>query len=327
MRSKLPALSILLSLLGLTLCSCGFQEKTTLGFDAMDTYISCDIYGDTSAADAVEAEIRRLDELLSSTSESSDIFRLNQNGFADVDALTAEAVSESLEICRETDGALDITVYPVVEEWGFVGGEYKIPDDKTLSGLLKNVGHSRVSVSGNRLTLGDNMKITLGATAKGFAADRVKSLLSESKAQSALINLGGTILAYGSKPNGGEWRVGIADPDGSADHIGYVSCKDKTIATSGSYERFFKGEDGRIYSHIIDPKTGRPVDNGLVSVSIICDSGVKCDGLSTALFVMGLNGAEDYLQKRVFAGMKQMTVSPDPEVDAGFDRYIEKFMA
>ena len=142
----------------------------------------------------------------------------------------------------------------------------------------------------------DGMKLDFGAVAKGFAADRVRGIL-EDKASSAIVNLGGTVLAYGKKPGGSQWRVGVADPENSAAYMGMLSCTGKIIATSGSYERCFTGEDGKTYSHIIDPKTGIPVDNGILSVTIISDSGLRSDALSTALFVMGKDGAEKYYRK------------------------------
>lgn len=101
-------------------------------------------------------------------------------------------------------------------------------------------------------------------------------------------------MAHGKKPGGSEWRIGIADPGNSADYMGTVSCADKITATSGSYERYFTGSDGKRYCHIIDPKSGMPADNGVESVTVISDSGVKSDSLSTALFVMGLDKATDY---------------------------------
>ena len=271
---------------------CSNQEKESLSFEAMDTFMNLTVYG--KGAEEIKTEILKLDSLLSPTKENSDIFKLNRGKSAAVDKLTAEAVKKSLEACEYSNGALDVTVYPVISEWGFISGKYKIPSQKKLDSLLKHVDYKNASVNGNKITLKNEAQLDMGAVAKGFAADKAVALLKSSGAQSAILNLGGTIAAYGKKPGGDLWKVGVADPENSADYVGYVSCSDKTVATSGSYERFFEGKDGKIYSHIIDPKTGYPVDNGIDSVTIVSDIGVKSDALSTALFVMGQEKAVEF---------------------------------
>ena len=163
------------------------------------------------------------------------------------------------------------------------------------------VDHSKVKTSEFSVwTENKGMKLDFGAVAKGYAADKVIKSLKDEQAncEYALLNLCGTVAAYGKKPEGGEWKIGITDPDNTDTYMGTVSCTDKIIATSGSYERYFEGDDGKIYSHIIDPKTGYPVDNGIKSVTVISDSGLLSDGLSTALFVMGLDKAKEYYQSR-----------------------------
>ncbi|HCA04663.1 MAG TPA: FAD:protein FMN transferase [Ruminococcaceae bacterium] len=280
------------------LASCAQGEKPqSLGFQAMDTFMQLSVYGADGAAEKIKNQITRLDRLLSPTFEKSDIYRLNRGKSATVDELTAQAVEKSLEQCRATDGALDITVYPVVKEWGFISGNYKIPPRDRLDSLLKTVDYKNVEVNGGEITVKNNSELDMGASAKGFAADKAIELLKESGCKSALLNLGGTVAAYGKKPDGSKWRVGIANPDNSAGYIGYVACEDKIAATSGSYERYFTGGDGKTYCHIIDSKSGYPADNGVVSVTIVSDSGTKSDCLSTALFVMGKEKAADFHRK------------------------------
>ena len=274
---------------------CGAQtKKYSESFDAMDTFMQVDVYGDEQAMKDIKAEITRLDGLLSTTGEDSDVSKINKTGSATADEAVLGLAESALDLCRDTGGALDITVYPVVEEWGFISKDYKIPDKKTLSDLLRLVDHNKVTVKDGRITLSKGAKLDFGAVAKGYAADRAKAILNGSKSDSALLNLGGTVLAYGEKEGGKKWKIGIADPENSAGYMGYITCKDKIIATSGSYERCFTGDDGKTYSHIIDPKTGVPVDNGIESVTIISDSGTLSDALSTALFVMGREEAERY---------------------------------
>ena len=296
---KLKLISIIISAALLIIpCGCAQNEKPeSVSFQAMDTFMKLDVYGDNSAAEKIKNQITKLDSLLSPTDEKSDIFMLNRDKKATADELTAELTKKSLEICEQTVGALDVTIYPIVREWGFISGKYKIPDKSVLSGLLKKVSYKNATVSGNEITLKNGAELDLGATAKGFAADKAVEILKSSGSESAILNLGGTIAAYGKKPDGSLWRVGIADPKNTAEYIGYVQCSDKIVATSGSYERYFKGSDGKIYSHIIDPRDGYPVDNGIKSVTIVSENGLKSDCLSTALFVMGKDKAVDYLRK------------------------------
>ena len=307
---KLLSLTFALLFACLT-AGCGAQtKKYSESFDAMDTFMQVDVYGDEQAMKDIKAEITRLDGLLSTTGEDSDVSKRNKTGSATADEAVLGLAEKSLDLCRDTGGALDITVYPIVEEWGFISKDYKIPDKKTLSDLLQLVDHNKVAVKDGRITLLQGAKLDFGAVAKGYAADRAKAILDSSQSDSALLNLGGTVLAYGEKEGGKKWKIGIADPKNSAGYMGYITCKDKIIATSGSYERCFTGDDGKIYSHIIDPKTGVPVDNGIESVTIISDSGALSDALSTALFVMGREEAERY-HKKAHGGFNYIILTSD----------------
>ena len=269
-------------------------DAEPVSFFAMDTYIQLDVRGNSFAADEIKDEILSVESLLSPTDENSDIYKLNQSGSAVVDDVTASVLDEALHYCRETDGALDITVYPVICEWGFINGNYKIPKQEKIDEMLQFVDYNKVSAVGSQVKLENGVQIDMGAVAKGFAADSAVKILDKNSVSSAILNLGGTVAAYGKKSDKQPWKVGIADPENSADYMGYLQCENKIIATSGSYERYFEGEDGKTYSHIIDPATGQPVDNGILSVTVISDSGVRCDCLSTALFVMGLDKAVAY---------------------------------
>lgn len=284
---------ITLLLCGVIFLSGCAASESVLSFEAMDTFMQLKIYGDESAAENVKNEILRLDSLLSATDENSAVAALNTNGesrSAELAALTRK----TLELCESTDGALDISVYPVVEEWGFISRNYKIPSAERLSELLQRVDYSKISAENELVKIEKGMKLGFGAVAKGYAADKALEIMKSDGVKSAILNLGGTVCAHGEKSGGSPWRVGIASPDGEADYCAYVECRDKIIATSGSYERYFTGDDGKTYCHILDPKTGYPADNGLLSVTIISDSGLKSDALSTALFVMGKEKAAEY---------------------------------
>lgn len=281
--------AVLLAALCMIFCSCApALEEHSVDFFAMDTFMRVSAYGG-SAEKGVQTAARRINELeklLSVTDENSEIYAVNHNGASDVSAETAELVSFALDAARKTDGALDPTIYPILSAWGFTSGSKRVPAADEISGLLENVGYERVSVSGGRISLEKGMMLDLGAVAKGYAADETERVLRENGVTSALIDLGGNIQLIGSKPGGEEWRIGLKDPAGEG-NVGVLTLSDCAVVTSGSYERSFTDENGTVYGHIIDPKSGRPVDNGLLSVTIIAKEGKICDALSTALFVMG----------------------------------------
>ncbi len=291
MRLFTAALALFFALL--PLCGCAAQEKTET-FTAMDTVMTLTVYGGGNALDDAKVLILGLEAELSVTAEGSAIRRLNEEGELELCEDAAALVSEALALCAETDGALDITVYPVVRAWGFTTGDYRVPTEEELSALLPLVDHSAVKMSGSTVTLPAGAMIDLGAVAKGYASDRAAALLREKGVKSAILNLGGNVYALGSKPDGSAWRVGVADPFGEGGTYSLVlSVTDMAVVTSGGYQRYFE-QDGVIYRHIIDPETGHPVDNGLASVTIVCEEGLKADALSTALYVMGYEKAVEY---------------------------------
>lgn len=262
----------------------------------MDTYVTIEAFGENSekAVSDAEQEIKRLENLWSVTDENSEIYAVNHSGGQPVfiSDETAELIEYALEISDLTDGALDISLYPVLLEWGFTTGEYKIPDEETLQNLLIRTGYEKVKLDGNYINLEDEMQIDLGAVGKGFTGDLLAEKIKENSVKSALINLGGNVQTIGTKPDGSDWKVGITSPYGEG-NFAVLEISDKAIVTSGGYERYFIGEDGRQYHHILNPETGKPAESGLISVSVIASEGRLCDALSTSLFVMGLEKAEN----------------------------------
>lgn len=294
---KIVLAFILILLSGFTACS-PLPGKAGVSLFAMDTYMQLDIYGSQADSDAAEAELQRLDKLLSSTNPESDISRINQSGSAKVDADTYELLRRSVELCKITDGSLDITVYPIVKKWGFISREYSVPSQAELAALLKNVGYNQVKLKDGTVTVPKGFELDLGAVAKGYAADMLKKLLVEREVHSAVLNLGGTVLAHGEKPDGSKWKVGVTDPENTERYMGVLECRDTIVVTSGDYERFFIGDDGKTYCHIIDPKSGYPAANGIASVTVISPDGTQNDALTTALFVMGLDRAGEFIKSR-----------------------------
>ena len=266
-------------------------------FFAMDTVMTLRLYegGDEALLADAEARVRELEGLLSVTDGDSEIYALNRDGAAELSSETAELLRGALALCDRTEGALDLSTYPVLRTWGFTTGEYAVPDGGTIDKLLPLVDYTRVGLDGNAASLPDGMEIDLGSVAKGYTGAALAALLREGGVTSALLDLGGNIQAVGAKPDGSPWRVGIRNPAGEG-NIGVVEVENQAVITSGGYERYFE-EGGVRYWHILDPKTGAPARSGLASVTVVGDDGLVCDGLSTALFVMGRDGAIEHWRR------------------------------
>ena len=269
------------------------QGPETATFFAMDTAMDFTVYGDAALLDEAETLIGSLEEQVSVTDEHSDIYAIDHTGSGSLSGNAAELMEQALELCRRTGGALDISVYPIVQAWGFTTGSYQVPDEETIQSLLPLVDYTQIQYDAATgvVTLPEGMEIDLGSVAKGYAGQLAAQMLREHGVQSALLNLGGNVQTVGTKPDGSPWQIGIKDPQGE-DAMMVLSVEDQAVVTSGGYERYFE-QDGQTYWHIMDPFTGHPADSGLISVTIVGDEGVVCDGLSTALFVMGLEKAAD----------------------------------
>ena len=276
----------------LTSCSETKEQKTIY---AMNTVVTLTAYGENAknGIDKAEDEIYRLDALMSRSGKRGDIYTLNSTGYGTVSSETASVINTALDVCRSTDGAFDITVTPLMDAWGFFGQNHRVPDIEEISQLLQRVDYKNVLLDGSSVTLNGGAQIDLGGIAKGYASGVVSDTLIANGVTSGLISFGSAIQAIGTKPDGSEWKIGLANPQDSDDYIATIALSDECIATSGSYEQVFE-EDGHIYHHIIDPKTGYPAMYGLASVSIISDDPARADALATALFVMGFGKAVEY---------------------------------
>ena len=286
--------AMLSALLFLTGCSAESSPEPVQGtFFAMDTMMDFTIYGESGLIDQSESLITSLESLVSVTDADSELYAINQTGSGMLTEEASSLMEQALEICRRTDGALDLSIYPIVRAWGFTTGSYQVPDEAEIQALLPLVDYRKIQYDAatGTVTLPEGMEIDLGSVAKGYAGQLAAQMLREHGVQSALLNLGGNVQTVGTKPDGSPWQIGIKDPQGE-DAMMVLSVEDQAVVTSGGYERYFE-QDGQTYWHIMDPSTGHPADSGLISVTIVGDEGVVCDGLSTALFVMGLEKAAD----------------------------------
>jgi thiamine biosynthesis lipoprotein len=289
------------------LTACG-SEKTkdipsaTDEIFAMDTYMTITCYGEKcqEALAAALEEIQRLDALLSVGNADSEISIINKNKSAAVSEDTLLMVKQAIELGNTTNGAFDITVYPLMVLWGFTTGDFAVPKTEQIQSALESVGSSRIKLDekNSTITLEDGQGIDLGGIAKGFTSNRLMEIFSEYGLVSGIVSLGGNVECYGTKPDGSLWKCGIInplEPDDVTSLLGVVSVEDKAVITSGAYERYFEDEEtGKTYHHILNPKTGYPANNGLISVSVVSGNGMLADALSTACYVMGLDESIQY---------------------------------
>lgn len=206
---------------------------------------------------------------------------------------TRALLSRALEVSTSTGGIFDCTIEPVMQAWGFTTQQYRVPDPAELSALLAHVDYTQVQLDGSTAAIPDDVQVDLGGIAKGYTSDRMMQIFSENGVTSGIISLGGNVQALGCKPDGSKWRVAVQDPNDEGENFAVVEIADEAVITSGGYQRYFE-DNGRTYHHIIDPRTGTPANSGIISSTIISHDGTLADGLSTSLFIMGVDDALDY---------------------------------
>lgn len=282
--------------LGLTACGRETVETTQNVF-AMDTYMTLTAYGSHGKKAVKEAvkEIERLDALLSTGKSDSEVTALNRTAEAFLSEDTADLWEKSTEVFAKTNGAFDVTVYPVMRAWGFTDGAYRVPKKEELQRLLQKVDSSAVVYDADlkKLTLPKDAEIDFGGIAKGYTAEKVAQIMQDNGVKSALINLGGNVKLLGGKPDGESFHIAVQSPEHDGNYLGILHIKDVAAVTSGGYERNFVS-DGVTYHHIIDPDTGYPAENGLCSVTVVSKDATLADAYSTALFVMGTQDAVSF---------------------------------
>lgn len=245
------------------------------------------------ALDRAFQEMKRLNKLLSSYDPKSDVSRINKNAgirAVKVSRDTFEVISESLRYYRLSDGALDITVGPLVRLWGIGSDKQHIPSQNDIRRILPLVNARNIKINKEASTvklLKKGMSIDLGAIAKGYAVDSAARIIDESSISSALINAGSSsIRIVGKRRDGHPWRIGVEDPRAENRLLGVLELTEGSVGTSADTQRFFI-RNGQRYHHIIDPGTGLPA-RGTRAITVLCRSAAEADALSTAMFVMDL---------------------------------------
>lgn len=264
---------------------------------AMGTIINIKLYGPNGeeTAQLIAENINETERaLLSRNEENSDIDRINKNPDTSVSVSyeTADIISKSLEVSKNCGGVFDITIGEITKLWNFDGENQSVPAKEKIDEALSLVGYPYVELSDTSVKIKEGQSLDLGAVGKGAACDRIKTLLESAKTDSAIISVGGSLLLYGDR----EFTVGIANPQNSQTTLGTLELSDAFVSTSGNYEKFFE-QDGETYHHILDATTGYPADSRLSSVTVVCDSGLLSDALSTACYILGYQESISLLAK------------------------------
>ena len=313
------------------------NEPISISSIKLNTAVQITIYDsqDKALLDDCLALCDKYELVFSRTNEKSELYKLNHrkdtsdkdpnadgqttpypvSGTADTWHISedlASLLSQGLSITRESDGAFDIAIAPLTSLWDFTAEDPKVPDDAAIQKALPLCSSDGVTIDGQDITLpSDDIQFDVGAIAKGYIADRMKDLLVKKGVKSAIINLGGNVLCIGSKPDGTPFKVGIQKPFADRNETEAVmDITGKSVVSSGIYERCFK-QNGKLYHHILNPQTGYPYDNGLISVTIISDQSVDGDALSTTCFALGLEDGLKFAEKK---GVQAVFITEDYEL-------------
>ena len=299
----------------------GKNESLSMTGLYFDTVIQIEVWGaDRSVLDECETICEHYEQLLSPTIETSEVSQINraQGNPVTVSEETAELIRLGIEYGELSHGKFDITVASATDLWNFHDNEEKnLPDDNELAEAVSHIDYHNVKIDGNTVTLTDpDARIDLGGIAKGYIADKLKEYLKDQDIEHALINLGGNMLALGGRPDGSDFKIGIQKPfatDGTV--LTSLSVTDQSVVSSGNYERYFE-QDGVIYHHILDPDTGYPIQNNLYQVTIISDSSVQGDALSTTCYALGLEDGMELIKS--MDGVEAVFVTNDLKLHKTF---------
>ncbi len=308
LRRRLLYCVILTALLAAGTAACAALRKvpvTERSAFALNTFVTVSVYGkaDPKVAEEAVSLCGKYEKVFSATDEESELWQVNHRApgtrSMELSEALAETVATGLEYARISDGAFDITILPVKQLWDFTAEQPELPDPEALEEAVRKVGWERLGLEGRTLRFADDeVQIDLGAVAKGYIADRIAEYLRGEGVTSAVINLGGNVLCVGHRPDGSDFRIGLQKP--YADHnetVAALRVSGLSVVTSGVYERHFVINDVN-YHHILDPRTGRPYENGLTGVSVVCASSEEADALSTTVLCLGPERGMELIDSR-----------------------------
>ena len=286
----------------------------------MGTSVNLSVYGyeDASILDRAFEHIQFLEDTLSLNQSNTLLETVNQNAGLEAIPVTAhlfDVVEKGLYYSDLTDGSFDITIGPLVKLWNIGFPEARVPSASEIEAVLPLIDYSKIQLDDTTQSvfLQDvGMQLDLGGIAKGYAADQIVELFKESGVAHALIDLGGNLYTLGTKPDGSLWKVGVQDPfKPRGEIIGYMEVADKSIVTSGIYERFLD-DNGKTYHHILDPSSGYPFENEIAGVTIVSDTSIDGDALSTSVFSKGVADGMAFIN--TLEGVDALFITKDREV-------------
>ena len=293
------ALAVVFALAGLDLYERLQATEYSGATIAMGTSITVTLWNDEDAVSDIITAIGELDLMISVTVSDSEISLLNEYGTYTLTAEALDILEQSLEVCTSSGGALNVAMGELIDLWGIGNGDETVPSVEEIEEALQNIDYTEIEISSDgTVTLPEGVSINLGAVGKGAAADAALTVLENSQATGAVVSVGGTVLVWGENPDSSSWSVGIRTPEtDTSDYFAILELTDTAfISTSGAYEKYFI-EDGITYHHILSGETGYPVSSGLKSVTVVSDSGLLSDALSTACFCLGLDDSLTLLEK------------------------------
>ncbi len=316
---KIICLLLCLSL-SISLSACGESKEYQQQLFAMNTVFTITAYGKKAknALNAAAATIVAIDAMCDPNVETSTCYALNhaEGAQVNVSGQIAEMLTDAKEIYERTDGAYDITVYPLVDLWGFTDGRYYVPLPEEISQVLARLCMDRLTISKfptsgtSAVNLPDYGALSFDSCARGCAANYAIDAMRKNGVESGLVSLAGNIQTLGMKPDRTEWSIGITDPNNPTGYLGILSVGETAVVTTGSYQQYMTSNPK--YHHIFNTKSGYPTSNGLLSVTVICPDGTYADCLSTAMFALGQSRAINYW--REYKGFEMVIINSDNEV-------------
>lgn len=299
-------------------CSSTFEKKYEKQALYFDTVISISFYAGSNGNELMEQCIKICEEIenrFSRTKEGSEVYQINHRteNCLEISDEVAELIAVGLDYYEKSGGKFDITVAPLSDLWDFKSEDARVPTEEAVRETVHHVEAESLQLEGNTLTFADSgTMIDLGALVKGYAADQIREYLSANGVKSGMINLGGNVLTIGSRPGNQPWRIGIQKPFSATGEVAaVVEVENQTVVSSGIYQRYFE-QDGIIYHHILDPDSGYPIQNKIQGVTIVCESSLMGDALSTTCLAVGLEEAQRLIDS--MEGVEALFILEDGEI-------------
>lgn len=291
----------LVTLAAVLLTSCNKVPRTDINGLTQGSFYSVSYYDDRDFSNEIDSILQAVDNSVSLWNENSTISRANRNDSVELDPIFIDNFKVAQRAAQISGGLFDATISPLVAAWGFSYKSGEPMTDRKTDSLLNLVGYTKVRIEGNRLVKENPMsQLDFNAVAQGYTSDLIGSFLESKGVDNFIVNIGGEVLAKGLKSNGREWIVGIEKPANDKDDAPVTQTKiklhDAGIVTSGSSRKYIE-KDGKRYSHSIDPHTGRPAENNLLSVSVVAKTAVWADALASVFMIAGLERSIEMLRQ------------------------------